>query len=186
MKTLIVIDIETTGLYPDDACIWEIGAVAVREGALVAEFSSRVQPLLAHFQAEHRGVCQRVSGLSDAELLSLLDEPDSATVSRRLLEWIIGPAGVRPPQFLYAAYNVDFDGGFLALAPWGISAPDAWAPCLMKRAQAAMGLRRWPKLGAACQHFGVPYAGTHQALDDARAAAQLYLALEKVAVPACL
>src|SRR5262249_29446185 len=39
-----VVDVETTGWTPEDAGITEIGAVRVRRGEIVAEFTSLVNP----------------------------------------------------------------------------------------------------------------------------------------------
>ena len=39
-----VVDVETTGWAPEDACITEVGAVRVHEGPVIAEFSSLVNP----------------------------------------------------------------------------------------------------------------------------------------------
>jgi len=178
-RTLIVIDTETTGYSPESACIWQIAAVALRDGRVAGEWMSRVQPLLWAFTARHREVPVKVSGLSERDLLSLLDAPPADVVARRLLEFIAQAAGGIDYQL--AAYNVGFDSRFLERRPWYFTAPEVWAPCLMERAKEAMRLGRWPKLGAACQHYGIPYHGSHDALHDARCAAQLWLALERAA-----
>lgn len=175
---ILIVDLETTGFDPGSACIWQVGAVALRGGEVVGEFVSPVQPLLWAFTERHREVPRKVSGLSDADLLRLLDAPPADRVARNLAEFAAGAA--MGYMVRLAAYNVGFDSAFLAKRPWYYDQPERWEPCLMERAKEAMGLGRWPKLVAACQHFGIPYRQGHDALHDARAAAQLYLALEKL------
>jgi DNA polymerase III epsilon subunit-like protein len=191
-KTLFVLDLETTGLQPTDACIWEIAAVAVRDGEILGEFQSRVQPRLEHFTARHREIPKRISGLDDTALLWLLDAAPAREVSQVFRKWVVDTSQTEimgiSGDWSVTSYKASFEQSFLREYPWGLDSPIAWADCLKLRSFEAMkaanacpvGQRdpRWPKLGEACAYFGVPFSETHSALNDARAAAGLYLALE--------
>jgi DNA polymerase III epsilon subunit-like protein len=93
--TLIVLDYETTGRSPESSCVWQVGACAVRGGEIISEFESKVRPSLDFFQAEHREVVRKVSGLDDAGLLALLDAPKFAEVVDPFQSWLHAVTGGR-------------------------------------------------------------------------------------------
>ena len=186
MSLLIVVDTETTGLDPGAGCVWDLGAVALRDGCIVGEFESLVRPHPDRFQREQRAVVKRISRLDDAGLLALFDAPPVRVVEDRLAEWWRSFSPAIPVTF--TSFNVAFDSKFLIHDPWELGyAP--WGPCVMEAcrepmAQAGLLQRtsdgqrwKWPKLTAACAFFHIPFEETHCALSDARAAAALAIRL---------
>jgi DNA polymerase-3 subunit epsilon len=81
-----------------------------------------------------------------------------------------------------AIFNAEFDRRLLkqSRAAYGIKAGPEERPlqslCIMETAQAYLGWRRWPSLGAAAWEFDVE-PGDHSALADARAALGVLLAM---------
>jgi hypothetical protein len=157
---LFVIDLETTGLNPQNACVWELGAVALQNGAIANEFHTRVCPELRFFRAEHRRVAREVCGLDDAELLALLDAPSVTEARQAFLSWACRVLDVPYPcdqtawkttveraTLRVTSYNQGFDGEFFRTMPWQVDffaqaqAPLewVWALCVMEATTQAMG-----------------------------------------------
>ena len=74
----VVVDLETTGLGPG-AEITEIGAVRVRDGAVVDEFSSLVKP--------SRPIPPFITSLTGITPAMVADADPIASVLERFMEW---------------------------------------------------------------------------------------------------
>lgn len=171
---LLVFDLETTGLHPDNACVWDFACVAVKDGEIVSHFHSKVQPVLKHFTKAHRDLVQRISGLSESELLELLDAPEWDEVKTAYYAWLMQLE--RDPDFGVDAtsYNREFDFRFLGM----FSLQFNHAPCIMNAVTERLGRR--VSLEVACQALEVVpmYSETqHRALPDALLAAHLAIKL---------
>lgn len=174
--TLFCLDLETTGLDPATAGIVEIGCVAIRDGAILAEWSALCWPGLDRInRSEHHDVLERTSGISPA---LVMDAPEAADVVFALRDWALSLSPVLPIPV--TSYNAPFDRAFLEAALpvycWD------WRECIMARCRNALGSpyrgSYGPALWWACQHLGIHQNGAHRALEDARCAAQVWLALE--------
>jgi len=168
-QPLIVLDTETTGLFGKHpwAEVIELGAVALDEtGAEVGRFASFVKPNVLDERAD------KALEINQITPAMLADAPDPLTVSLRFIRFM----GEHNARFV-TAFNVAFDKqgmeqmGFEDLR---------WASCVMEKAMADMGLRRWPKLSVAAEHYGVPVVGeAHRAETDARTAAGVACAIRR-------
>jgi DNA polymerase III epsilon subunit-like protein len=171
---ILVFDLETTGLHPDNACVWDFACVAVKDGEIVSQFQSHVQPCIKRFSKPHRDVVQRVSGLTESELLELLDAPSVADVRTAYYEWRMEQmANWEIPN---TSYNREFDFRFLTSDDWKLHCIDA--PCIMNTVTDRVGKRI--SLSSACLRFGVersPEELVHRALADAVNAAKLAIKL---------
>ncbi len=196
MSLLVVIDLETTDLSPERGCVWDIGAVAVRDGQILGEFESLVRPHADRFQRGNREVVRKVSGLDDAGLLALFDAPPVDRVTQNFLGWLFAWTQHETVVTL-TSFNLQFDAGYLAVDPWNLTQEferriqrrAQWGPCVMEACCQPMGeaglLQRgrygdrwlWPKLTAACEFFDVEFVETHRAKADALAAARLAIKL---------
>lgn len=155
-----VVDVETTGWAPDEASITEIGAVRVRAGRMVAEFTSLVNP-----GTPVPAPITELTGISDQMLISA---PPVASVLPGLLAFARGS--------VLAAHNAPFDLRFLtaACADMGLD----W-PCfeVLDTVRLARHLMATPqevpdrKLATLAQFFATPVRPSHRALDDARSTA---------------
>lgn len=156
----VVVDVETTGWTPEDAAITEIGAVRVRQGAVVAEFASLVNP-----GTPLPAPIAELTGLSD-QLLA--PAPPVAAMLPGLLAFSRG--------CVLAAHNAPFDVAFLSAAceasglEWpGYPIVDTLR--LARQLMASPGEVADRKLGTLADFFGAPVQPVHRALDDARATA---------------
>jgi len=189
---LFVVDLETTGLDPQTACVWQIGCAAVAGGRIVSEYETKVRPLPDLFQSPHREVVRRVSGLDDTALLALIDAPPYDEAAYLWWRWTWETCG-NPFLRRVTSFNVTFDRLFLERllccrtfgehTVFGGHQELQWQPCIMAAAAQAMGLLPRSdgayrvRLAVACEHFDIPLNGGHDALIDARAAALLAIRL---------
>ena len=157
-----VVDVETTGLVPGNAGITEIGAVRVRQGAVVGEFTSLVNPGLP-IPAE----IQVLTGIDD-EMLA--DAPSVASMLPGLLAFADG--------CVLTAHNARFDLSFLTAACEAAGVPWPGFPVLdtvrlARHLMAVPGEVPDCKLGTLAAFFGSPAQPSHRALADARATAEV-------------
>ncbi|MBX9678666.1 MAG: hypothetical protein K2X38_07865 [Gemmataceae bacterium] len=157
-RPIAVIDLETTGLFPwrHDRVV-EIAAVIIdSEGKIVREFVSLINP-------ERDIGPTSVHGLTSEDLL---DAPHFEEIAPLLLETLEDTVAI-------ASHNVRFDRQFLdyEFARFDCGLPDYASFCTMQLAGGG-------KLSDCCRDFGVAAnADFHHALNDARAAANLLVAL---------
>jgi DNA polymerase III subunit epsilon len=155
-----VVDVETTGWSPDKAGITEIGAVRVRHGEVVAEFTSLVNP-----GTPVPAPITELTGISD-RMLALA--PPVAAVLPGLLAFAEGS--------VLTAHNAPFDLRFIvaACAAAGLGWPGFE---VLDTVRLARHLMATPdevpdrKLATLAEYFGTPVRPSHRALDDARATA---------------
>ena len=162
--SLVVFDLETTGLSAGRDRMCEIGAVRVRRLELAETFETLVYPgtaLPAHIAS--------LTGLRDAELRTA---PRPELAVRRFLAF----AGDAP----LVAHNARFDVGFLdrevqRLTGCRVAAPvvdTVWlARRLLQRRSERFSLRQL------AHFFGTTWAPCHRALPDALATAEILVAL---------
>ena len=159
--TFVVVDLETTGGAPVDAGITEIGAVKVRGGEVIGEFSTLVNP-----GAPIPPFVAALTGITDA-----------------LVAGAPGLAGVLPAFLEFArdtvlvAHNAPYDVGFLKGAcvkhdqPW----PEHRVVDTARLARVALHRDEVPncKLATLAAYFRTTVSPTHRAFDDARATADV-------------
>ena len=163
--TFVVVDLETTGGAPADAGITEIGAVRIRGGEVIGEFSSLVNPgvPIPPFVAA-------LTGITDAVVATA---PPLRAVLPSFLEFL--------QDAILIAHNAPYDVGFLKGACARLE--HRWpAPTVLDTARIArVALHRDEvrncKLATLAQHFRATVAPTHRAFDDARATADVFHAL---------
>lgn len=163
--TFVVVDLETTGGAPADAGITEIGAVRIRGGEVIGEFSSLVNPgvPIPPFVAA-------LTGITDALVACA---PPLRAVLPSFLEFM--------NDSILIAHNAPYDVGFLKGACARLD--HRWpAPTVLDTARIArVALHRDEvrncKLATLAQHFRATVTPTHRAFDDARATADVFHAL---------
>jgi DNA polymerase-3 subunit epsilon len=163
--TFVIIDLETSGGSPATAGITEIGAVKVRGGEVIGEFSTLVNPghSIPAFIAALTGITDHL----------VEDAPSLSGVLPGLLEFIRG--------CVLVAHNAPFDIGFLKAAcaehghPW--PAPGVIDTARLARVSLHRDEVRNCKLGTLAAHFRTAVVPSHRALDDARATTEVFHAL---------
>jgi DNA polymerase-3 subunit epsilon/ATP-dependent DNA helicase DinG len=155
---LIALDLETTGLDPNQDAILEIAAVRFRDGNIVEEFSTLVDP-----QRPIPQIVTQITGLTDDDVVGA---PRIAQAIPRLIAF----AGSAP----IIAHNIISDVGFLNK----VGALQTNLRLDTYELSATL-LPRAPRytLGALAAYVGVDLVRAHRALDDARATALLYWVL---------
>jgi DNA polymerase-3 subunit epsilon len=166
----VVLDFETTGLSPGrhDRVV-EVGLVRLGpDGRVVEEWDSLLNP------GRDVGPTS-IHGITASEVNGA---PYFEEVVGDLLEFIDGAVLV--------GHNIWFDIRFLEaeLRRCGLAIPEVEGLCTMELVY-AIEPDAPRQLGACCAHLGLPSAGAHQALSDARmSAALLRVALERWRYPA--
>ena len=155
---IVVVDFETTGLNPRKNRIMEIGAVRIRNGQVVEEYSKFVNP-----QEPIPQEVVELTGISDAMVAN------AGTAEKEipaLLEFI-GDAA-------FAAHNAKFDYSFLTeeckRLGIEISMPVIDTLEFSRRMYPSLKSHR---LGAVCKSLGISLKNAHRAVHDARATAHM-------------
>ncbi|QSB06580.1 DEDD exonuclease domain-containing protein [Natronoglycomyces albus] len=155
--TFTVVDLETTGLAADACGITEIGAVKVRGGSVIAEFSTLVNP--------HEPIHPRITRLTGISDDMVANAPDIGDVLPSFLEFAAGTTWV--------AHNAGFDIGFLRHACQYTKLPWPRPPVIdtVALARKLTDKSEVPnrRLRTLARLFGSRTTPNHRALDDARA-----------------
>ena len=172
--TFIVLDLETTGASPTNGCaITEIGAIAVRGGEVLEEFSTFVNPQVALPE-----YIINLTGITDEMLAGapLINEvyPD-------FIEFIN-----RHKDVHLVAHNAPFDIGFLKAAASALS--HDWPKYevidtvkLARRVIDRSEIQNY-KLGTLSQFFDTKALPNHRALDDVKTTVEvLHRLIERLA-----
>ncbi|QOS57686.1 DEDD exonuclease domain-containing protein [Thermobifida fusca] len=161
--TFVVVDVETTGTHPATAALIEVGAVRLRDGQVLDEFTTLVNP--------HAPVPASITLLTGITTAMVESAPSPAAALSAFLDF----AGFRPGTVL-VAHNAPFDVRFLkaACARHGIPWP---SPAVLDTLQLARrlvprGEVRNHRLDTLARVFGA-HPPAHRALDDARATADV-------------
>ncbi len=157
-RTFVAIDLETTGLSAERDAIIEVGAVKFRDGEVIDEFGSLVNP--------GRSIppdITMITGITDRDVA---DAPRFNQIANTLMRFV----GNSP----VVGHNVGFDLSFLR--GQGLLAEnvglDSWE-------LATILLPSLPgySLGALAERFDIRSASRHRALEDARASGRLFALL---------
>jgi len=161
---LVSVDLETTGLDAARDEIIEIGAVRLRDGQIVEEWSTLVNP--------GRPIPREISALTGIRSEDVLDAPGI----HQVLPLLTGFVGSAP----WIAHNITFDAGFLRQRGTLTRNPQIDTYEL-----AAVLLPRAPRynLRSLTTQLGIDIGTAHRALADARATALLYLSLIHISEP---
>lgn len=161
----VIVDVETTGWLPDQASITEIGAVRVNGGQIRSEFCTLVDPGSA-IPAD----ITALTGITDA-MVGLA--PAMGEALPRFLAFARG--------CVLTAHNAAFDLGFLSAACAACGLPWPAFPVLDTVTLARRVLRTAEvpdcKLRTLADFFGAQTLPCHRALPDAKATAEVLLAL---------
>jgi DNA polymerase-3 subunit epsilon len=168
---LLAVDVETTGLDPRSDRLLSVGFVPVDGGEIVLGGARRV---LVRDGAADVGQSATVHGLTDDELADGMPLPDAVAA---LLDALAGRA--------LLAHFARVETGFLSGACerlWGVGMPCVVVDTMaLERGLLGAGWGREPDAGTlrlwtARERRGLPVYTAHEALTDALACAELYLA----------
>ncbi len=151
---LAVLDVETTGLDPEDHRVTEVAIIRFEHGEVVETYGELINP--------ERSIPQEstdITGISDDDVA---DAPTFAEVADEVHQ--------RLQDVAIVAYNLSFDRSFLRmeLERTGFEWPDE-APTLdpLIFARQFFKDKRRKNLGAVCELLGIPLEEAHRATNDA-------------------
>lgn len=163
-----VLDIETTGLNPQNDYITEISAIKYRNNRRVDEFSSLVKPELSIPY-----YITRLTGIDDA---MVADAPSIDEVILAFKDFLADD--------IIAGYNVGFDLSFIAenlASYYAKRLPNDYVD-VMKLAQNELPFLGRYKQTAVAEYFNIATAGAHRALVDCNICNGCYQKLKELAV----
>lgn len=167
LEHYVVLDVETTGLSPDQHGIIEIGAVKVNAQQVESTFQALVK-----IEGEIPKQVVRLTGISD-ELLQSEGRP-LHDVLQEFLDYV--------DDLPIVAHNGDFDYSFIRAACIQLGLP----PLANKRIDTISLAKRYLeevpnyKLETLVEFLKIPVAGLHRSLNDCFATMQLYQQLNKI------
>jgi DNA polymerase-3 subunit epsilon len=161
----VIVDLETTGMSPQEAAITEIGAVRVSGGQVCSQFSSLVHT--------SRAIPEPVAALTGISNTMLAAAPPLSRVLPVFLAFADG--------CVFAAHNAAFDVGFLeaACAACGLAWPGFPVLDTVDLAHRVLADGEVPdcKLSTLADYFGARTPPRHRALPDALATADVLAGL---------
>lgn len=158
IKDYVAVDLETTGLYPKQDRIIEIGALRVRNGEVVETFSSFINPL----QRLTDKVTQ-ITGIKDEDLI---EAPTMEDIWKEVFDFL--------GDDILLGQRILFDYSFLKriAVNHGFSFERNGIDTL-KIARKYLASLESRTLSGLCQYYHIPIRA-HRALEDARATHILY------------
>ena len=160
----VVFDLETTGAKAPPCRITEIGAYRVKDGAIVEEFHSLVNP-----EAPIPPFITSLTGISDE---MVRDAPLFCDVAGRFLEFI--------GDSVLVAHNAHFDMGFLNHEIGRVYEEyRMWNPslCTVQLSRRLLPEIETHKLNTVARHYSVSLVNHHRACEDAKATAEIFVNL---------
>ena len=159
LNDYVVMDLEMTGISPEEDKIIEIGAVRIRDGKVVEMFQTFVNP--------KRPIPLRVTeltGISDEMVKDALEE-DIA------IEQFLDFLG----EDILVGHSIKFDYSFLK--QWAVNKKrvlEKNACDTFKISRKLLPVEQPKSLEALCEHFQIERKQAHRALDDALETAKLF------------
>ena len=160
----VVFDIETTGPKMPPSRVMELGAARVRDGRIVAEFQTLVNPLMP--------IPPFIAGLTGIRDEMVADAPPFEDVAADWLDFA--------DTSVLVAHNAVFDVRFINHEVGHVFPGRRMMNshiCTVSLARQLMPELRSFRLGALAEHFAVPHPKRHRAGDDARATASVFIRL---------
>lgn len=171
-KKFIAIDLETTGLTPASDRILEIAAITYENFMAVDYFSTYVNPGF-HIPSK----ITDINGINDD---AVKDAPCEAEAIQKFCDHV--GRSVLDGDVCLVAHNATFDIKFLlyALSRCGIEASIYFADTLYLSRTNLGDETKNHKLSTVAERLGVPQYTAHQAADDARVCAEIFIKLAEI------
>ena len=156
-----VFDIETTGLNKETDSIIEIGAVKIKGGEIVGEFTALIDPEIP--------LPQKITSITGITDKMLSGKPKIGDVLDKFLEFV--------GDSVLVAHSVAFDAGFIS--NWAKQLYDKPLKNTMldtvELSRALYPELKSHKLNLVAEHLGIELKSHHRAVDDAKACAGILL-----------
>jgi DNA polymerase-3 subunit epsilon len=164
----LVVDVETTGPSGKENRITEIACIVVRDGEIIEEFSSLVNP--------RQHISSSISQITGITNTMVFNAPETDAVMRRLRPMFSQPYSV------FVAHNVAFDWSFVSHSFERSNLPKVDIPrlCTYKISKRLFPKRAKLNLGALSSYFDITIKNRHRAHGDAFATAQVLLKMLEI------
>ncbi len=165
--TYIVVDVETTGLSPDEHEIIELGAVLVKEHSITEKFSVLVQT-----NKSIPPLIEKITGISNEMLQK---QGVSLSVAMKRLVVLLRDLPV-------VSHNIDFDYQFLRCACTNCNLPPINNYCIDTLTLSRRKVKQVNnyKLSTLAKHFAIDAYGAHRSLTDCEITYRLFEELIKL------
>jgi len=165
-SNFLVVDVETTGLSPENNEIIEIGLVYVKNLKIQSEFSTLIRP-----KNTIPPFVQKITGISNNMIKSA---PTFQEVSSEIMSFM-------SEKDIFVGHNVKFDYDMVNTSLERINQPKLKMPLLDTQFLTAIfcPTLNSHKLSHIAKQFGIHIADRHRALDDAKATAKILIKLLK-------
>ena len=163
--TYVVFDIETTGFNPGSDAITEIAAVKVKDGIVLDEFSTFVNP--------ERNIPKEVQELTHITPDMVKDAPKIEEALKEFLDF--------SKDCVIVAHNARFDTSFINYYAdkCGYEKPKHIIDTLAISREMFEGYENH-KLGTIAENLGIELENAHRAINDARATAKVFIKMCEV------
>lgn len=159
-STLVILDLETTGLSPFSAGITEIYMRKIKSGEVIDEFHSLVNP--------QRSIPNFITKLTGITNEMVLNSPKINDIKDDIKNFVDGA--------IVVGHNINFDMNFLRHYV-GIENESLCTLCLSRRVFSTNPLSSY-RLSNICKHLEIPMDVTHRAKDDVLLTEQLFNVLK--------
>ena len=164
MDTYCVFDLETTGFNPDTDGITEVAVCKVRNGEIIDEFTTFVNP--------EKPIPFNVQELTHITDEMVKDAPKMDEMIPEFLEFC--------KDCVLVAHNAHFDVSFIAnkASKLGLE----FKPYVIDTYEMSLELYNGVenhKLGTLVEYLGIPLEGAHRAINDTRATAKMFIRMKE-------
>ncbi len=165
----VVVDVETTGSNPITNRIIEISCVVIKNGSIISEFSSLINP--------HQHIPFFISMMTGITNEMVYTAPELNSVVAKVAKII------NHPNTIFVAHNASFDYEFVRYSFERVGENFTAPPKLCSLRLARRLITSTPKknVGALADYFNIPIYNRHRAFDDAKATAKIFLELLEIA-----
>ena len=164
----IALDVETTGLRPDQHRVIEIGLALYRNGRCTERYSTLLNP-----ERRLPEYIRKLTGITDSELISA---PRFADIADKVLALIC--------EYPIVGHNIGFDTGFLNAELRRLNKEPLTNPTIdtVPMAMRVLGRTMRPSLDRVAHALGMPVRDKHRALADAELTAAVALRMMAIAL----
>jgi len=159
--TFVVVDVETTGMSAIEDRMTEIAMMKVRNGVLIDEFSTLINPLTT--------ISNFITDLTGIDNLMVRDAPTAREIMPNVAEFL--------ESSVFVAHNAAFDWGFVSHAARRERGIELENPqlCTVKLSRKILPMLQSRSLGPVAQFLDVNIPQRHRASGDAYATALILI-----------
>ncbi len=157
----VVVDVETTGMSPTEDRMTEIAMMKVRNGALVEEYSTLINPLMT--------ISAFITDLTGIDNLMVRDAPTAREIMPDVAEFL--------QDSVFVAHNAAFDWGFVSHSARRERSIELENPrlCTVKLSRRILPDLPSRSLGPVAEYLDVKIPQRHRASGDAYATALILI-----------